>query len=146
MTVVLVDAVASELGPEALVRVLGRVTDARAAALLPRMSGLDLAERVEALRAVYRDGDPFIDVARVDGGWRITERNCPFLRLATSRPLVCSTTVGVLARLLGRRVVRERRFQSGDGCCVFFVDESEKADEKAHGFQSEPDVNSATTS
>lgn len=145
MAVALVDAVSSALGPEALEQVLGHVTDVRAAALAPRMAGLGLAERVQELRSIYRDGDPFIDVERIEGGWRITERNCPFLRLATTRPLVCSTTVGVLARLLGRRVVRERRFQSGDGCCVFFVDEAKASDVRVRGFVPEPDAPSATS-
>jgi hypothetical protein len=40
--------------------------------------------------------------------------------------------------LLGHRVVRERRFQAGDGCCAFRVLEDEPVDPKAYRFELEP--------
>jgi predicted ArsR family transcriptional regulator len=139
MTLAVVDAVAKGLGPAALKTALGALTDARVRALAPRMAGLSLEERVRALRAIYRADDAFVSVERSRGGWRLVERNCPFLRVALERPAVCSTTVATLSRLLGCRVVREERFQSGDGCCAFRVDPSGKVDAAASGFEPEPE-------
>jgi predicted ArsR family transcriptional regulator len=49
------------------------------------------------------------------------ERNCPFLNVARAHPAICSVSVNTLERLLGFRVIREQRFQAGDGRCVFRV-------------------------
>jgi predicted ArsR family transcriptional regulator len=49
----------------------------------------------------------------------LIERNCPFLKVAQAHPAVCSVSVNTLERLLGFRVVREQRFQSRHGRCVF---------------------------
>ena len=54
-------------------------------------------------------------------GYRVIERNCPYLNAAMKRPALCSVTVNSLTRLLGVRVDREERFQNGDGRCVFRV-------------------------
>jgi predicted ArsR family transcriptional regulator len=105
----------------------------------PRTRGLNLPERVQALKAVYGDGDPYMEVEKVRGGFRLIERNCPFLNVAMERPALCSVTVSALSRLLGVRVVREERFQHGDGRCVFRVLTGEAADPK-QGFALEPDV------
>lgn len=51
----------------------------------------------------------------------LIEHNCPFFNVAKRRPVLCSVTVSMLTRLLGYRVVREERFQNGDGRCVFRV-------------------------
>jgi hypothetical protein len=36
-------------------------------------------------------------------------------------PVLCSLSVSTLEMLLGRKVVREERFQSGNGRCVFRI-------------------------
>ena len=117
----MLDTLASEWGSDAPVRVLERLTDARVAALEPHLAGMDLAARVAALGALYEADDPYLSMEPVDGGFRIIERNCPFLELAKRKPLLCSCTVSVLERVLGCEVVREERFQHGDGRCSFRV-------------------------
>jgi predicted ArsR family transcriptional regulator len=121
LAVMLVDIVADALGTEALTTVLRRVTDLRVAALAPHIDGKTLPEKVEALRAIYEGDDPFIEVEPTRDGFRLVERNCPFLDVALSRPLLCSSTVSVLTRLLGRHVEREDRFQDGCGRCSFRI-------------------------
>jgi predicted ArsR family transcriptional regulator len=121
LAVMVVDAVREELGDEALVRILTRLTDQRVANLAPRMRKLPLREKMDQLRAIYDAEDPFIEVREAEGGYELIERNCPFLSVATLRPLLCSCTVSVLTRLLERPVVREKRFQDGQGCCSFRV-------------------------
>ncbi len=121
LTVAVLDAVSTELGPEALDRILGTMTETRARQWEPRLAGKSLRERVEALRGVYEGEDPFMDAEEVSGGFRLVEHNCPFLNVALERPALCSVTVSLLSRLLGFEVVREERFQAGDGHCSFRV-------------------------
>jgi predicted ArsR family transcriptional regulator len=121
LTVALLDAVSSELGPAALQRILATLTQERARQWEPRLAGKPLRERVEALRGVYDGEDPFMEVQEVAGGFRLVEHNCPFLNVALERPALCSVTVSLLSRLLGVSVVREQRFQNGDGRCSFRV-------------------------
>ena len=121
LTVAVLDAVSAELGPEALDRILASLTEVRARQWEPRLAGKSVRERVEVLRGVYEGQDPFMDAEEVPGGFRLVEHNCPFLNVALERPALCSTTVSLLSRLLGFEVVREERFQSGDGRCAFRV-------------------------
>jgi predicted ArsR family transcriptional regulator len=121
LTVAVLDAVCTELGPQALDRILAGLTEARARQWEAQLTGKSLRERVEVLRGVYEGHDPFMDVEEVPGGFRLVEHNCPFLNVALERPALCSTTVSLLSRLLGFEVVREERFQSGDGRCAFRV-------------------------
>jgi predicted ArsR family transcriptional regulator len=57
------------------------------------MRGVGLAERAQALRAIYTDGDPYMVVENVRGDFRLIEQNCPFLKVAVQRPALCSVTV-----------------------------------------------------
>ena len=137
LTVAVLDAVASELGPAALERVLATLTETRAREWEPRLAGRSLRERVEALRGIYDGEDPFMQVEEVAGGFRLIEHNCPFLNVAMERPALCSVTVSLLSRLLGVSVVREQRFQNGDGRCSFRVITDRPRPAEAPGFQLE---------
>jgi predicted ArsR family transcriptional regulator len=128
LTVALIDAVADELGPEAVLRVLARVSDDRVNTTEPVLRDLTLAERLEKLRHWYLADDPYMDVERVGHDYRLIERNCPFLNTALERPALCSVSVNALTRLLGVRVDREEKFQNGDGRCVFRVHAQEAID------------------
>ncbi len=130
LAVMLLDTVADELGKAAFEKVLAAIAEGRVRDWEPRMRGLNLAERVQALKAVYSDGDPYMVVEKVRGGFRLIEQNCPFLSVAMQRPALCSVTVSTLSRLLGVRVVREERFQHGHGRCVFRVLANESTDPK----------------
>jgi len=107
-------------GEDAIRAALARITDAKVAAWEPKLEGMPLGEKLEALRNYYQEGDGFVSV-QSNGESTIVERNCPFLSVAQARPALCSTTVSVLTRLLGFRVERRRTFQNGDGCCEFVV-------------------------
>jgi predicted ArsR family transcriptional regulator len=101
------------------------------------------ATKTAALRSIYREGDAYVDVAKSKRGYRVIERNCPYLQFATERPLFCSTTVSVLRRLTGCEVVREERFQDGDARCVFHIYFDAPLDDlrKNRGFEHEPEKN-----
>lgn len=93
-------------------RKLAEITDERVAAL---------EERRADLRSIYRRDDPYVEIEKDETGYRLIEWNCPYLQFASEKPLFCSTTVSALRRLLKREVVREERFQDGDGRCVFHI-------------------------
>ena len=85
------------------------------------VASLPLDAKMDRLREIYRSGDPFIEVHRRGDDFVLVERNCPYLNVALERPLLCSTTISTLRRLTGCEVVRERRFQDGDGRCEFRI-------------------------
>lgn len=108
------------LQDDAMEEILANVTDARLEAIhVPKSRAL--GSRIEALASVYFHGDPFFEIARHGDDWVLIERNCPFLDIALEQPAICSTTVSVMRRVLACEVVRERRFQDGDGRCEFHV-------------------------
>jgi len=127
LAVALIDTVIEQHGTSALRELLTTIVDRQVEAWEPQLSGLSVAERAEALRNFYIEGDPFTSVEH-NGGIRLVERNCPFRAVAMERPPLCSTTVSTLTRLLGVRVERTCSFQSGDGCCVFDVHPDEPVD------------------
>jgi predicted ArsR family transcriptional regulator len=117
----LVSTLAESCGSKALTAVLERMTQARVDRWRPQLARLPLKPRLQALRGLYEEDDAYMEIK-----WRgkvplLIERNCPFLSVAKKHPALCSVSVCTLSRLLGVRVVRERRFQDGDGCCVFRV-------------------------
>ena len=116
------------------VPILTAFTNARVRSLSRRFSGKN--RRVEALQAIYDVADPFIELKEDEGDFVLIERNCPYLNVALDRPLICSTTVSTLRRMTGREVVREDRFQEGDGRCTFRI-KTDKRGSKAE-FEIEP--------
>ncbi len=121
LAVELLDAVADQMGPEALEKILAALVAARVERLEPQMRGLPLEKRLARLKKLYLAEDPFMSVERRGKELRLVERNCPFFGVASRRPALCSVTVNAMSRLLGRRVSREERFQTGHGRCAFVV-------------------------
>jgi predicted ArsR family transcriptional regulator len=128
LALTIIDKVVEELGADAARRVLASITESRVRELAPRLAGMSLEQRIEALRDLYLNDDPYMQSEKVEGGYRLVERNCPFYNTAMARPVLCSVSVNSLSRLLGVRVVREQKFQDGDGQCVFRVFDQEPID------------------
>jgi predicted ArsR family transcriptional regulator len=139
LAVALADAIREEMGDEALELILARVTDGRVLGLQGTGGDVPLSEKVASLRGIYGADDAFVDLDKVPEGYLLIERNCPFLDVALARPVLCSSTVTTLTRLLGRRVVREERFQDGDGCCSFRIYEDQPVDVSHLRFEREPE-------
>ena len=131
LAVAVIDAVGDELGADAVLRVLARVSDDRVQAVAPSLRDLTLAERVVALKNWYLADDPYMEIERTGDDFRLIERNCPFYNTAMRRPALCSVSVNALTRLLGVRVEREEKFQNGDGRCVFRIHSAEPSDADA---------------
>lgn len=128
LNLVVLDAVTDELGADAAKKVLRRVADERVAATENTVRNLPLEKRVEVLKNLYFESDPFMEAEKVEDGYLLVERNCPFFNTAMRRPALCSVSVNALSRLLGVRVVREEKFQNGAGRCVFHVYANEPID------------------
>jgi predicted ArsR family transcriptional regulator len=139
LTVVMLDAVAEEIGGDALKRILSRMTDERVAAVGSSLRGLTLAQKVMALKNWYLNDDPYMDIEATGGAYLLKERNCPFLNTAMRRPVLCAVSVNALTRVLGYKVVRDEKFQNGDGRCVFRVLEDQPIDPTSWEFRLEAD-------
>ncbi len=121
LNVVVLDAIAEELGDDAAKRVLKHVCEDRIALTEQSIQGAPLEKRVEVLKSLYYEQDPYMDMESVPDGFLLIERNCPFFNTAMRRPILCSVSVNALSRLLRVRVAREETFQGGFGRCVFHV-------------------------
>lgn len=119
LALAVIDAVAKELGPDAAMRVLARLTNDRVEELAPALEGMTLEQKIEAMKCWYFEEDPYMATEQVGEDFRLIERNCPYYNTAMARPAMCGVSVNALTRLLGVRVAREETFQRGDARCVF---------------------------
>lgn len=130
LAVALIDAAGERLGSTAVRQLLEEVARKKVQYWEPKLADKSFEERLEALSDIYQSDDPFCRVEYGDGeAPKLVEMNCPYLEVARRRPALCSVTVSVLRRLLGRRVVRTERFQDGCGRCVFRVENHEEPSE-----------------
>jgi predicted ArsR family transcriptional regulator len=137
LSMTLVDAVAEQLGPQALQTLLASISEQQVQHWEPKLAGLSLPERIKALKDIYVEADPHTSMRKDARGYMLVERNCPFLNVAMRRPQLCAITVNTLTRLLGVKVVREERFQNGDRRCVFRVLEDQPVDTAHYVFEME---------
>ena len=121
MLVTVIHAIADTFGPDAPREIWTAIANRRVRGWDHLSSVTKLEERVEALHDLYARDDNYARVERHEDGYDVVELNCPFLNVALEHPALCSTSVNMLTRVLGRRVLREERFQDGAGRCVFRV-------------------------
>jgi predicted ArsR family transcriptional regulator len=133
----LISALKDSLGPEALRTVLAALAQKQVEDWEPLMKGKTPIEKLNALRGLYLKNDPFMSVEEKDGDLILIERNCPFLNVAMEHPALCSLSVSTLEKLLGHPVVREERFQAGNGRCVFRVKLDRSQPKKGFRFEAE---------
>ena len=138
LAVELLETVGRKLGPDALRQLLAAFTENRVKKWQSLLEGKTLPEKLRSLRELYLSKDPFTSVEETADGFRLVENNCPFLNVATQQPALCSVTVSMLTRLLGVKVVREERFQSGSGRCVFHILKDQPVNSSRFSFQFEP--------
>jgi len=137
LNVAMFDAIADELGPDALKKILARLADTKVSLNEGLLRGMNLAQRVQALKDWYLKDDPHMEVEQTEDGFRMIERNCPYINTAMNRPSLCSVSVNALSKLLGVRVEREEKFQNGNGRCIFRVYANEPIDEETFEFELE---------
>lgn len=139
LAVEILETLGQQSGPQAIRELLSSMTETRVKQWQAALEGKKLSEKVRALKNLYLAKDPFTSVSETPDGFRLVEGNCPFLNVASQQPALCSVTVSALTRLLGVKVVREERFQSGHGRCVFHVYKNQPVKPGALKFQLEPE-------
>lgn len=139
LTVGMLDAIADDFGIDAVTKILARLADERVNAVEPTVRGMALAEKVASLKSWYLPDDPYMETEAKEGSYSLMERNCPFLNTALQRPMLCSISVNALTQILGYRVIREEKFQDGDGRCIFRILYDEPIDPATWQFQIEPE-------
>ncbi len=119
---------------------LVRIADDTVKAVRAMQASDSAEDRIDALRSIYIRDDPYTEVEKSERGYRLIERNCPYLQFASERPLFCSTGVSAIRRLMNAEVVREERFQDNDGRCVFhiYTDAPISAARRKVRFETEP--------
>lgn len=137
LTIEVIDTIASDLGNEALIKILKTMTNARIQKWSPHLQGLSVEEKVEALTELYLQEDAFMKIEKKGDMIQLIEHNCPFLNIATKRPTLCSVTVSTLRSLLGYEVNRTETFQNGDRKCVFQIALDRPMSEANKGFRLE---------
>ena len=100
---------------------LQRLADAKVSAADSSLRDLSVGAKVDALKSLYSNNDPYMSVEATRDGYRLVERNCPYYNVAMENASICDVSVEVLTRLLGVRVEREETFQGGDGRCAFRI-------------------------
>lgn len=121
LLVTVIHAITDAFGPDAPREIWTAIANRRVRGWDHLSNVTELEERVAALHDLYVRDDHYARVERHDDGYDLVELNCPFLNAALEHPALCSTSVNMLTRVLGRRVIREERFQDGAGRCVFRV-------------------------
>ncbi len=140
LNISMIDAITEEFGPDGLKRVLAKIANAKAGVAESALKPLSLSGRMQALKDWYLKDDPHMAVEQVENGYRLIERNCPFINTAMNRPSLCSVSVNALTKALGFRVAREEKFQDGDGRCVFRVYADEPVDTTSMEFRLESEM------
>jgi predicted ArsR family transcriptional regulator len=137
LTVELIDSIIERFGIEGLRSLLADLVKRRVEDWEPRLRGLSLQGKLEALKGLYLADDPYTQVEIENGQARLIENNCPFLNVALERPALCSLSVATLSNLLDRKVIREESFQAGHGRYVFRLLDEAAPQEKGFQFESE---------
>ena len=140
LNIAMIDAISEELGPDAIKKVMSRVADAKVAISEQALRSLPLGEKIQALKDWYLKDDPHMEIEQCEDGYKLVERNCPFINTAMNRPSLCSISVNALTKLLGVRVVRDEKFQTGAGRCVFHIFANERIDPSTHEFKYESEM------
>lgn len=133
----LIGTLVSREGNEGLRAFLAALTDRQVEQWSARLEGKSLAERIEALKGFYFEEDPFTSVIDGPEGPLLVEQNCPYYNVAMEHPAMCSITISTLTRLLGVRVKRVERFQTGNPRCVFQVLKDSAVDTRDFQFEFE---------
>jgi predicted ArsR family transcriptional regulator len=122
LALALLDAV-GRLDGDLVAQVLELVAEQEVRFWEARLDGAGFDERIEAIRGVYCNEHPFTELERMpDGTIHLSERNCPYLNVANSRPVLCNISLYILRKLLAVDVQRLQGMEAGDEKCVFRID------------------------
>ena len=117
----LLDTLVSELGIDALRKILLRWEEALAAHLDQRLPA-DPSSRLDALARHQTSYGFMAEVRRgPDGEVSLVERNCPIAALAARHPEICEREAALFSRTLKWKTTLTSCQARGDGVCVFRI-------------------------
>jgi predicted ArsR family transcriptional regulator len=120
----LLEAAASELGPEAVGRLFDHRQQELAELYASRTAGRPLPELARALAAIQDENGYMADCSALeDGRFLVREHNCAIARVAGSWPTACSHELALFRQLAGPDVKVERvaHIQAGDPVCAYVL-------------------------
>jgi predicted ArsR family transcriptional regulator len=120
----LLEAAASELGPEAVERLFDHRQHELAELYAGRTEGRTLPELARALAAIQDENGYMADCQQTaDGRWLVSEHNCAIARVAGTWPTACTHELALFRQLAGPGVDVERvaHIQSGDPVCAYVL-------------------------
>jgi predicted ArsR family transcriptional regulator len=120
----LLEAAASELGPEAVERLFDHRQQELAELYARRTRGRSLPELATALAAIQDENGYMADCHQTDDGrWLVREHNCAIARVAGAWPTACSHELALFRELAGPGVDVERvaHIQAGDPVCAYVL-------------------------
>ena len=84
-----------------------------------KVSASDPEQRVGQLVGVLREGGVVAEYSLIDGGFSLTEHNCPYSGVAKEHPEVCSVIHHVLDETIGGEHVQVESLRDGGKSCKF---------------------------
>jgi DeoR family suf operon transcriptional repressor len=112
-------------GPDALERVLRRVSERLAATYRGQVLGQDLAQRVDAWVDLLDRRGVAVQLEKTNEGYLLWEYGCPYQNVAVENRCVCEMERQVMARLLGSGVELIQCILDGCRGCQFVIGEGE---------------------
>ncbi len=119
----LLDTIRTELGEDALGRVLERRTRRQAEQLRTAVGSGSVAVRIRRL-AEQRTAEGYVaEVIAVDGEFLLVEHHCPICSAATACSALCNSELDAFQQALGDGVMvrREQHVLSGDQRCAYRI-------------------------
>jgi predicted ArsR family transcriptional regulator len=121
LTKLLLEEVSVTEGPDALQRVLRRVSDRLAAIYRNQIGGQELAERVTSWAELLDQRGIAVQLARTVEGYVLQEYGCPYQNVAVENRAVCEMERQVMARLLESGVRLTQCVLDGHHGCQFEI-------------------------
>ena len=113
------------LEPEVQETLLNRIAVRWAAERSPRLAEKGLQERVAEIARIRSEEGAIADWERVDGGYLLSQYNCPNLLVCRVHSQVCDLEEDYISRMLGAPVIRQGCIGRGDRICSFLIPEAE---------------------
>lgn len=123
LTIDLLDTIRTELGEEALERVLERRTRRQGEQLRAAVGSGSVAVRIRRL-AEQRTAEGYVaEVIATDGEFLLVEHHCPICSAATACSALCNSELEAFQHALGDGVTvqREQHVLSGDQRCAYRI-------------------------
>lgn len=109
------------LGPDALQKLLKKVSARFARPYLARLEPLPVAERLEATARIVGEQGNIAEAEWSGEDYLIHKHTCPFWNVATKNSAVCALDVDFVRQLAGADARLSTSLLRGDPCCTFRI-------------------------